>query len=125
MHTILVVDDEEGVRMVVSRMLKRLGIKPLTCATGAEAVDIFGRQPDEIDCVIVDLTMAKMDGVATFSALRAIRADARVVLATGLDEEEAAKRVAGLDFAAFIKKPFTLAVLEYTLNEMLRGHPAS
>jgi len=123
MKTVLVVDDEEVVRLVVARMLKRLGYEVLTAADGSEAVETFSRQPDEISCVIVDLAMPGMDGQQTFTALRQIQPDACIVLASGLDEEEVTPRFAGFDFAGFIQKPFSIAILEQKLNDVLHLEP--
>ena len=121
MQTVLVVDDEEPVRLVVSKMLKRLGYEVLAAADGTEALDLFSRQPEEVCCVIVDLAMPGMDGQQTFTALREIRPDAAIILATGFEEDEIARRFEGQDVAAFIQKPFSAAVLEQKLNEVLHG----
>jgi two-component system cell cycle sensor histidine kinase/response regulator CckA len=117
MQTVLVVDDEDAVRYVVTKMLKQLGYEVLTAADGGEAVEIFSRQPEEIDCVIVDLAMPDMDGLQTFLALRQIRPDACILLASGFDEEEVAQQHTGQGFAGFIQKPFSAATLEQKLNE--------
>jgi len=123
MLTVLVVDDEEAVRHVVSRMLKRLGYEVLIAADGSEAVEIFSGQPDEIGCVIVDLAMPGMDGQQTFVALRQIRPDACIMLASGFDEEEVAQRFAGQGFGGFIQKPFSIVILEQKLNDVLPSEP--
>lgn len=123
MQTVLVVDDEEAVRHVVTKMLKRLGYEVLTAADGREAVEIFSRQPDEIACVIVDLAMPGTDGQQTLVALRQVRPGACIVLASGFDEEEVSQRYGELGFAGFIQKPFSIAMLEQKLNDMLRSEP--
>jgi len=123
MYTVLVVDDEKTVRLVVSRMLKRLGYEVLIAADGREAVEIFSGQPAEIGCVIVDLAMAGMDGQQTFLALRQIRPDACILLASGFDEEEVSRRFTGQGFAGFIQKPFSVETLKQKLNEILHYEP--
>jgi len=121
MQTVLVVDDEKGVRLVLSRMLNRLDYQALLAESGFEAVEIFSGRPREIDCVIVDLTMAGMDGEATLRALHEVRADVRVLLASGYSEQEMALQYAGAGFAGFIEKPFTIAALKQKLDDVLKS----
>lgn len=121
MQTVLVVDDEEVVRCAVTKMLKRLAYEVLTAADGGEALEIFSRQPDEIDCVILDLAMPDMDGLQTFLALRQVRPDACILLASGFDEEELAQRYAGQGFVGFIHKPISIVIMEQKLNDALRS----
>ncbi|MCX5771108.1 MAG: response regulator [Candidatus Hydrogenedentes bacterium] len=123
MYTVLVVDDEEVVRRVVSRMLNRLGYKVLAAADGTEAVEIFSGQPDDIGCIIVDLAMPGMDGQQTFLALRQIRPDACILLATGFEEEEVVRRFKDQGFAGFIQKPFSLETLAQKLTDVLPSKP--
>jgi len=95
----------------------------LAATDGSEAVEIFSGQPDEIGCVIVDLAMPGMDGQQTFVALRQIRPDACILLASGFDEEEVSRRFTGQGFAGFIQKPFSIAILGQKLNEILHYEP--
>ncbi len=67
-------------------MLKRLGFKVLTAGHGLEALEIFRMRKYEISLVILDLTMPGMNGWETLEALRALRPDIPVVLASGYDE---------------------------------------
>jgi CheY-like chemotaxis protein len=120
MQTILVVDDEEVVRHVVSRMLKRLGYEVLTAEDGREAVDIYRERADEIVCVIVDFQMPGMNGEQTFQALREIRESVCVILTSGSLEEDMERRFEGQEVAGFIEKPFTAEILERKLNDVLQ-----
>lgn len=82
-ETILLVDDEEGVRNVMGHALKRHGYKVLTASDGAEGVGIYARQMDEIDLVISDIMMPIMDGVAMVRALASINPEVRVMGCSG------------------------------------------
>ena len=62
LETILVVDDEEGLREVTSRILSRSGYRVLTAASGAEAIEIATSHPERIDLLLTDVIMAKMQG---------------------------------------------------------------
>jgi CheY-like chemotaxis protein len=116
---ILVVDDKEQVRGVVSKMLERCGFNPLVAGDGREAVELFRKRGAEIVCVLLDLAMPRMDGAETFNALRKIRPDVRVILATGYSDSEAAQRFPKGTLAGVIEKPYQLQLLSLRLREVL------
>ena len=70
--TVLLVDDEESVRAISAKLLQFLGLDVMTARDGREAVEIYGQHYDEIDLVILDLTMPRMDGVEAYRELRRI-----------------------------------------------------
>ena len=104
--TVLVVDDEEGVRAVAKAMLTKAGFLVETAGDGREALETFRRRRDEIACVLLDLMMPQMDGEETFRELRRIRPDVRVILSSGYNEQEAGKRFSGKGLAGFVQKPY-------------------
>jgi len=115
---VLVIDDEEIVRAVSSRMLKIMGFEPLLATNGREGADIFASRPDEIAAVMLDLTMPVLDGTATLTELRRIRADVRVLLMSGFTEHDALDRFAGKGLAGFLQKPFRSDELRTALRAM-------
>ena len=117
--TVLLVDDEEMVRSVAKRMLEHLGFGVLLAADGAEAVEMFRSWQQPIACVILDLTMPRMDGVETLAALRAVSGDVPVILSSGYSEHDVSNRFAGKGFAGFIEKPYRLATLEDKIRSAL------
>lgn len=121
--TVLVVDDEETVRVLVRRMLEKLGCQVLTAVDGAEALRIFEEQADEIDCVLLDLTMPRMDGSETFRVLQKIKPDVRVIMSSGYNEQEVTQQFVGQGLAGFVQKPYTLSALKPVLNAVLAGRP--
>jgi len=84
--TALVIDDEPQVRELTASMIGRLGFTVLEAGNGAEGVEIFKAHPGEIRCVICDLSMPRMDGWETLSALRKLSPGIPVILASGYDE---------------------------------------
>ncbi len=116
---ILLIEDEEMVRNTMGAILRRLGFDVLMAGDGIEALDIFRSRPDEICLVITDLTMPRMNGWETLSALREIRPDIPVILASGYDEAH----VMACDHAenpqAFLHKPFETEALLKTLESVL------
>ena len=114
--TVLLVEDQVGVRQMAEKMLKRLGFSVLAAAGGAEAIEIFQQHRDLIRCVITDLTMPDMDGWQTIAALRKIRPDLSVVLASGYDEAEVMSRDKPERPNAFLHKPYSMDELKKALN---------
>ncbi|MFA6293144.1 MAG: PAS domain S-box protein [Victivallales bacterium] len=109
--TVLLVEDEENVRKMTGIALVDMGFKVIEAGDGVEAVEIFRRRKDEISCLLCDLTMPRMGGWETISALRAIRRELPAVLASGYDE---ASVMAGEhhelpDF--FLTKPYNIKKL--------------
>jgi signal transduction histidine kinase len=118
-ETILLIDDDPHVRRVAGEMLGRLGLQVLTAARGREGLKIFRARGNEIDCVILDLSMPGMGGEDAFHQMRRLRPDVRVILSSGYDEEDATKQFAGQGLAGFIQKPYTVAKLQEVLNRVL------
>ena len=119
--TILVVDDEEAVRMVCARLVESFGFHTIEAADGQEAVDIFAQKPDAITLVLLDLTMPNMDGQEAFLELRRIQLEARVLLMSGFNEQEVSARFTAPGLGGFLQKPFKPEQLRAKLREILEG----
>ena len=117
--TILLVDDEETVRVVSKQMLERMGFTVLTAPDGREALKVFREHAGEIVCVLLDLTMPHMDGDEAFREMRRLHPGVTVILCSGYNEQDATQRFPGKGLAGFIQKPYTLAALEEKLREVL------
>ncbi len=109
--TVLLVDDEGMVRSVAKRMLEHLGFRVLLAVDGVEAIEVFRLHEKTLACIILDLTMPRMDGVETLAALRAISGDVPIILSSGYSEHDISSRFAGKGFAGFIEKPYRLDML--------------
>lgn len=116
--TVLIVDDEETVRDVVSAMLKANQIKVKTAVNGKEGVNYFKRHADEISMVLLDATMPEMSGEEAFRELRKINPDIKVVLTSGYNEQDVTSYFVGKGLAGFVQKPFTQEELLKTLAEV-------
>jgi PAS domain S-box-containing protein len=110
-HMVLVVDDEEPVREITMALLRRLGFQTLGAIDGADAVDVFRTHADGISCVLMDLTMPRMDGLTAGRELREIRPDIPVVLCSGYHEKIASAPGNPGGFAGFLNKPCSLEEL--------------
>ncbi|MDO9018471.1 MAG: PAS domain S-box protein [Deltaproteobacteria bacterium] len=123
-QTILVIDDEEGVRNVARRIFERANFKVIVAADGVEGLERFRECPDEVAAVLLDVTMPRMGGEETFTELRRLRADVRVLLSSGYSEQEAMGRFAGKGLAGFVEKPFRPQTLLDKLRAVIDGDPA-
>jgi PAS domain S-box-containing protein len=119
--TVLLVDDEEMVLSVGKKMLEIIGFSVLTAEDGREAVELFRQRPDEIKCVVLDLSMPHMGGEEAFGELRKIREDIRVVLSSGYTEQEIEERFMGEGLAGFIKKPYMLSNLQSIMKQVMES----
>jgi CheY-like chemotaxis protein len=124
-ETVLLVDDEETIRSLGIQMLRALKLEVLTAADGAEAVNVYRERGSGIACVLVDLTMPRMDGVETLHALRARNPGVRIILSSGYTEQEMAERFPGPGPDGLIQKPYTLDILRDALRRVLHGSSPS
>ncbi|MBN1612777.1 MAG: response regulator [Polyangiaceae bacterium] len=108
---VLLVDDEEPLRVLGRRMLARLGFETLVAANGAEGLDLFRQHRDRIRYVLLDWTMPEMGGSETFSELRQIDPNVRVILTSGHAPEDVMRRLVGKPVTAFVRKPYNIAEL--------------
>ena len=95
--------------------------KAMTSAGGREALDVFAQRADEIDCVILDLTMPHMDGEQAYRELKRIDPEACVIMSSGYNEQEVTQRFVGKGLAGFIQKPYELDKLIATLRQTLEA----
>jgi CheY-like chemotaxis protein len=118
--TILVVEDEDGVRSFACAALRRAGFQVREARDGREGLEIFEEHPREIRAVVLDLTMPHMDGSVVLQRLHGLRPDLPVLLMSGYNEPDLRSRFGGLPASAFIAKPFRgpelLAALKGILN---------
>ncbi len=114
---ILIVDDDKAILKLCTSLVSRFGYSVLTASDGKEAIEVFRKHNSEIACVILDLTMPKMDGAATFNFLKEIYSDVKVILSSGYSEKAATERFAGKGLAGFIQKPYGKQELQ---NELIR-----
>jgi DNA-binding LacI/PurR family transcriptional regulator/signal transduction histidine kinase/ActR/RegA family two-component response regulator len=117
--TVLLVDDEPVVLRSGARLLKRMGFSVLKARDGQESIDIFNQTEEAITCVILDLTMPGMGGLATMAELKKARPDVPIILSSGYSEEQIAKAPKHLLPAAFLPKPYDFDTLSRTLRKVL------
>ncbi len=120
MHgTVLVADDDETVCSISRQMLEKLGFDVITASNGMEAVGCYREHQEDILCILLDLTMPHMNGEEAFREIFHINRNARVILCSGYNEQDATERFSGKGLAGFLQKPYTLAALREKLHKIL------
>ena len=117
--TVLIVDDEEGVRSVARKTLETVGFTVMTAEDGRAGVQMFRTHADEIKAVLLDMTMPDISGEEVFRAIRTIRPEVRVILSSGYNEQETIRQFQGRGLAGFIQKPYQPMKLIEKVREIL------
>ena len=103
---ILVVDDEEDVRVFVRKVLELAGFRVALAIDGKAGVEAFAGDVHGFDMVLLDLTMPRLNGADAYRQMRRLRQDVCVILTSGFAEEEATSGFEGKGLAGFLRKPF-------------------
>ena len=117
--TVLLVEDEDAVRLFSARALRNKGYKVLEARSGEAALEIVNEHLNDIDLVISDVVMPRMDGPTLVKELRVRRPDLRVIFISDYAEDAFRKRVDAGEESHFLMKPFTLKQLAAKVKEVL------
>jgi two-component system cell cycle sensor histidine kinase/response regulator CckA len=109
--TILLVEDEEGLRALNARGLATRGYTVLEAGNGVEAMDVLERQGGKVDLVVSDVVMPEMDGPTLLRELRKKNPDIKIIFVSGYAEDAFQKHLPDPDQYNFLAKPFTLKQL--------------
>jgi two-component system, cell cycle sensor histidine kinase and response regulator CckA len=113
------VDDEELVRKLAKATLSQAGHQVLEAGDGVEALKAYRDHNGEIDLVLLDLSMPKMDGEETFRELRRLDEKVCVILSSGYNEQDAIDHFSGKGLAGFIQKPYMPRTLLDAVQDIL------
>jgi PAS domain S-box-containing protein len=118
---ILLVDDERVIRIVGDQILSDMGYDVVTAENGIEAVKFVEEHPDEIDLVILDVVMPKMNGHDTFLKLRKTQPGIKVLLSSGFAMESEIEELTTKEgLCGFVQKPYHAVVLSQQIAEVMR-----
>jgi two-component system, cell cycle sensor histidine kinase and response regulator CckA len=118
-ETVLLVDDEEVILDVGSRMMEVLGYRVLAAKGGREALEIYRKDPSAIDVVVLDMIMPDMGGGETFDWLKKIDPGVKVLLSSGYSVDGQAKEILNRGCSGFIQKPFHIQDLSQEIRRIL------
>lgn len=118
-QTILIVDDETGIREIAQAVLVKHGYKVLVAEDGPAALALLARHSGEVEVMLTDMVMPFMDGPTLARTVRRMEPDIRVILSTGRDEDSRSAEVAGLELEGCLTKPYTRGTLLLLLDHVL------
>ncbi len=117
--TILLVEDEDAVRLFSARALRSKGYHVLEARSGNTAVELLERTQEQIDLLITDVVMPDMDGPALVNWIRHNRPHVRIICISGYAEESIRTRITQSSDITFLSKPFNLSELAGTVKKIL------
>jgi two-component system cell cycle sensor histidine kinase/response regulator CckA len=117
--TILLVEDEEGLRSLNARGLRSRGYTVVEASNGIEAIEMFEENNGAIDLVVSDVVMPEMDGPTLLKEMRARNADLKIIFVSGYAEEAFEKSLPENQQFAFLAKPFALSALIEKVKETM------
>jgi two-component system, cell cycle sensor histidine kinase and response regulator CckA len=118
-ETVLLVDDEDMIIDVGEQILQKLGYEVLIAGSGKEATEIYEKDKDKIDMVILDMVMPDMGGGDTFDRLKEINPHIKVLLSSGYSINGRATEILDRGCNGFIHKPFNMKQLSRKLRDIL------
>jgi two-component system, cell cycle sensor histidine kinase and response regulator CckA len=113
--TVLVIDDELGVRTLTRNVLERAGLTVVLAEDGAGGVETFRARAEDVQIVVVDLTMPGLDGRETLQHIRRIRPDVPAILMSGYTPTD----LEDWPSHEFLQKPFTPTALRAMVRRIL------
>jgi two-component system cell cycle sensor histidine kinase/response regulator CckA len=117
--TVLLVEDEDAVRLFSARALRNKGYKVLEAASGESALDVLRNAQDPVDLLITDIVMPRMDGPSLIKEVRERRPNIKIICISGYAEDGFRKRIDASDDIHFLPKPFSLIQLAGKVKEVM------
>ena len=118
-ETVLFVDDEDMIIEVAEELLEQLGYKVLIAGGGKEAIEIYEKNKEQIDIVILDMIMPDMSGSETYDRMKEIDPGIKVLLSSGYSINGRATKILDRGCNGFIQKPFNIEQLSQKITEIL------
>ena len=120
--TVLVVDDDNGVQLVVRRALTAKGFGVMVASSGADALRLFEQHGASLDLIVMDVTMPHMSGIEALRLIRATGTDVPVLLSSGYSVELLTDD--SPEFFAYLQKPYDIPQLLRAVGEAIasRAH---
>ena len=118
---ILLVDDEEIIRVTGKHLLQEIGYSVILASNGLGAVEVFQESHDEIDLVLMDMVMPVMDGREAIEKLREIDQNCKIIIASGFPNGQQGKQLEDSGIKGFIQKPYRVAELSRLLVQILKA----
>ena len=116
--TILVAEDDEGVRALVMRILERSGYHVISAINGDDAIERFEEHKDKIDMLLFDVMMPKKSGKDAYNSIRKLRPDIKILFMSGYSENIITNKEIREEGLTFIQKPMSADELLKKIEEL-------
>ena len=118
MAKILVIDDEQSIRDLLDRLLRRKGYYVVLAESGRKGLELFRRERPDV--IVLDLKMPEMDGLTVLRQIRSLNRSQPVIVLTGSRTAEMEQQVRALGVTEYIAKGFSLHLLGDALKRLLK-----
>ena len=120
MATVLVIDDEEGIRNLLDTLLSRKGYEVVLASNGQRGLELFRRKRPDV--IVLDLKMPEMNGLEVLRQVRQLNPTQPVIVLTGAGTAEAEQQVRALGVTEYVEKEFSLYRLGDALKRLNTPH---
>jgi len=122
---VLLIEDEDTIRLAVAKMLRKKGFSVLESGDGRAAVDLFRAHAPQIEAVLLDVTLPAMSGREVLQELRKTRPAVKVILTSAYGRDHALETVGGQQSEPYIRKPYQLDKLAETIRRICLSEPSN
>ncbi|MDO8794368.1 MAG: response regulator [Vicinamibacterales bacterium] len=119
LHTVLVVDDDDGIRRVLGQWVERLGYRMRSAGSADQAIEILSRE--EVAVALCDIRMPDRDGIWLADQIRARFPSVAIVLVTGLHEVDVAFTLRP-GIVSYVTKPFEREAISGAIKQAMEWH---
>ncbi|HIJ94387.1 MAG TPA: GAF domain-containing protein [Desulfuromonadales bacterium] len=116
--TVLLVEDEEEVRLIAAALLKKLGYTVIAASDGKGALELYRENTTDISLVVTDMGMPGMDGGELFRELKTLKPELPIIISSGFGDVDVTAKIAHEDIAALINKPYRFDMLREVLQRV-------
>ncbi|MEI6208590.1 MAG: ATP-binding protein [Desulfuromonadales bacterium] len=118
---VLLVEDEDQVKLVAKAMLEALGFKVYDASNGREALDLYQNNSADINLVLTDIGMPIMDGYTLFRELKALSPELPIIISSGFGDTVVTTRIPVAQIAGLVSKPYRFDQLRDVLKGVVDG----
>lgn len=122
---VLVADDDPGCRHLVAAVLEQMGLATRLAPDGAAAIQLAAEHAAELCCVILDVRMPVLDGIAAAEAIRGLAPGLMIIMMSAAFPRHYRERLASLGITQILDKPFPLSQLRALVRPLLEAWPPS
>ncbi len=116
---VLVIDDEEIVRIMAENFLMECGYDVISAGSGREGINIYKMRKDEIRCILLDMAMPGMSGIDVYTELKKINPGVKVLLTSGFRQDSRVQDAHLQGINGFIQKPYSITELSRQIKKII------